>query len=122
MTPTFTEEHQALRVAVREFLEAKSPESEVRRLAECSDGFDPVVWEQLSEMLGLTGLIVPEHLGGSGAGHVELGIVLQEMGRCLLPAPFFSTVALGANALLLSDDGDAQRRFLPEIASGRLRA
>ena len=122
MTLTFTEEHQALRAAVREFLEAKASEPEVRRLADAPDGLDTVVWKQLSEMLGLTGLILPEEFGGSGAGHVELGIVLEELGRSLAPVPFFSTVVLGANALLLAGDEDAQRRYLPEIAIGRLRA
>ena len=122
MTLTVTDEHRALRAAVREFLEAKAAEPEVRRLADAPDGVDPVVWKQLSEMLGLTGLLIPEEFGGSGAGHVELGIVLEELGRCLLPVPFLSTVALGANALLLAGDEAAQRRYLPEIASGRLRA
>ncbi|MER5628395.1 acyl-CoA dehydrogenase family protein [Streptosporangium sp. NPDC002544] len=122
MTLVFTEEHEALRGSVRAFLEDRSPESEVRRLAETADGFDPGVWEQMSQMLGLPGLIVPEELDGAGAGYVELGIVLEEMGRALLPAPFFSTVVLGVNALLLSGDGDAQKAYLPSIAAGRLRA
>jgi acyl-CoA dehydrogenase len=122
VTLTFTEEHRALRSSVRSFLAAASPESEVRRLAETPDGFDPEVWRQLSEMLGLPGLVVPEEFGGSGAGFVELGIVLEEMGRVLFPAPFFSTVVLGAHTLLLSGDVDAQRTHLPAIADGRLRA
>jgi len=122
VTSTFTEEHRALRASVREFLEARSPEAEVRRVADTPDGFDPEVWKQLAEMLGLPGLVVPEELGGSGAGFVELGIVLEEMGRALLPAPFFSTVVLGAGALLLSGDVAAQQAYLPALCEGRLRA
>jgi len=122
MTLVFTEEHEALRSSVRAFLEDKSPEAEVRRLADTAEGYDPEMWERMSEMLGLPGLIVPEELGGAGAGYAELGIVLEEMGRSLLPAPFFSTVVLGVNALLLSGDGDAQKKYLPAIADGRLRA
>lgn len=122
MTLVFTEEHKALRSSVRAFLEDRSPESEVRRLAETAEGYDPEVWQQMSAMLGLPGLLVPEELGGAGAGYVELGIVLEEMGRSLLPAPFFSTVVLGVNTLLLSGDGDAQQRYLPAVAAGKLRA
>jgi len=122
MTLVFTEEHDALRSSVRAFLEDRSPEPEVRRLAETAEGFDPEVWRQMSEMLGLPGLLVPEELGGAGAGYVELGIVLEEMGRSLLPAPFFSTAVLGVTTLLLSGDGDAQKKYLPAIAAGNLRA
>lgn len=122
MTLVFTEEHAALRDSVRAFLEDKSPEPEVRRLAETAEGYDPEVWKQMSAMLGLPGLIVPEELGGTGAGYAELGIVLEEMGRSLLPAPFFSTAVLGVSALLLSGDGEAQKKYLPAIADGDLRA
>jgi len=122
VTLTFTAEHRALRSSVRSFLAAVSPEAELRRLADSPDGFDPDVWSQMSQMLGLPGLAVPEDLGGSGAGFVELGIVLEEMGRALVPAPFFSTVVLAAQALILSGDADAQRTHLPAIAAGRVRA
>jgi len=122
VTLTFTDEHRALRSSVRSFLAAASPEFAVRHLADSPDGFDPEVWRQMSQMLGLPGLVVPEEWGGSGAGFVELGIVLEEMGRALLPAPFFSTVVLAAQALMLSGDADAQRAHLPAIADGRLRA
>ncbi len=118
MNFAFSEEQEELRRTVRSFLEQKSPETEVRRLMETEDGYDPAVWSQMAEQLGLQGLIVPEEYGGSGFSYVELCVVLEEMGRALLCAPYFSTVALGANTLIQSGDDAAKKEFLPGIASG----
>lgn len=114
----FGEEQHELRRTVRAFLEDKSPETEVRRLMETADGYDPAVWRQLGQQLGLQGLAIPEEFGGSGFGYVELGIVLEEMGAALLCAPYFSSVVLAANALLHAGDDAAKKQFLPGIASG----
>ncbi|CAB4540385.1 MAG: acyl-CoA dehydrogenase [Actinobacteria bacterium] len=118
MNFAFTEEQEELRKTVRQFLEAKSPETAVREQMETETGFDPAVWSQMGEQLGLQGLIVPEEYGGSGYGYVELGIVLEEQGRALLCAPFFSTVVLAANTLIHSGDEAAKAAHLPGIASG----
>jgi len=72
----------------------------------------------MGEQLGLQGLAIPEEFGGSGYSFVELGIVLEEQGRALLCAPFFSTVVLAANTLLHSGDDAAKAAHLPGIASG----
>ena len=114
----FSEEQEELRKAVRRFLEDKSPMPEVRRLMETTEGYDPRVWSQMADQLGLQSLIIPEKLGGAGFGYVELVVVLEEMGRALLPAPYFATVALAANALIHSGDEEAKERYLPGIASG----
>jgi alkylation response protein AidB-like acyl-CoA dehydrogenase len=114
----FSEEQEELRKSVRRFLDDKSPEAEVRRLMETTDGYDPAVWSQMAEQLGLQGLAVPEEFGGSGYTYVELIVVLEEMGRALLCAPYFSSVALAANALLTSGDDGAKKDYLPGIASG----
>jgi alkylation response protein AidB-like acyl-CoA dehydrogenase len=114
----FSEEQEELRRTVRSFLEQKSPESEVRRLMETTEGYDPSVWKQMGEQLGLQGLAIPEEFGGSGYSYVELGVVLEEMGRALLCAPYFSTVVLAANTLLHCGDESAQKEYLPGIASG----
>ena len=118
MNFAFSEEQEELRKTVRSFLEQKSPETEVRRLMETDEGYDPAVWKQMGELLGLQGLIVPEEFGGSGYSYVELGVVLEEMGRALLCAPYFSTVVLAGNALLHSGDDAAKKDYLPGIASG----
>ncbi|MCU1345865.1 MAG: putative acyl-CoA dehydrogenase [Acidimicrobiia bacterium] len=114
----FSEEQEELRKTVRSFLESKSPESEVRRLMETEEGYDTAVWSQMGEQMGLQGLAIPEEFGGSGYSYVELGVVFEEMGRALLAAPYFSTVALAANTLLHSGDDAAKKAYLPGIASG----
>jgi alkylation response protein AidB-like acyl-CoA dehydrogenase len=114
----FSEEQEELRRTVRAFLDQKSPESEVRRLMDTEQGYDDAVWRQMGEQMGLQGLIVPEEFGGSGYSYVELIVVLEEMGRSLLCAPYFSTVALAANTLIHSADDQAKKELLPGIASG----
>ena len=118
MNFAFSEEQEELRRTVRAFLDQKSPETEVRRLMETSEGYDPAVWTQMGEQMGLQGLIIPEEYGGSGFSYVELGVVLEEMGRALLCAPFFSTVALAGNLLIHGGGDVAKKELLPGIASG----
>jgi alkylation response protein AidB-like acyl-CoA dehydrogenase len=122
VTLTFTEEQEALRATVRRFLAVKSPSEAVRGWMESGEGHDPVLWRQLAGQLDLQGLAVPEKYGGAGGGPVELGIVLEEMGRVLLPSPFFATVALAGQALVASGDDTARSRWLPGIADGSLTA
>jgi alkylation response protein AidB-like acyl-CoA dehydrogenase len=122
MSFSFTEDHEHLRQVVRRFLQEKSPSHEVRRLMEDAGNRDDAVWRQMAEQLGLQGLAVPQAYGGAGYGPVELGIVLEEMGRVLLVAPYFSTVALAGQALTASGDEEAKRRWLPGIADGSLTA
>jgi alkylation response protein AidB-like acyl-CoA dehydrogenase len=114
----FSPEQEQLRATVRRFLAERSPESEVRRLMETERGYDESVWKQMGEQLGLQGLAVPERFGGSGFGFVDLQIVLEEMGRSLLCAPFLSSCVLAAQALLHAGDDDACARYLPGIADG----
>src|SRR5438552_229405 len=92
----FSDEQEQLRDAVRRFLESKSPSSEVRRLMETTEGYDPAVWKQMANELGLQSIHIPEEYGGQGFTFVELAIVLEEMGRVLLCAPYFSSVVLAA--------------------------
>ncbi|CAB4826293.1 MAG: acyl-CoA dehydrogenase [Actinobacteria bacterium] len=118
MNFAFNEEQDELRRMVNKFLEEKSPETEVRRLMATTDGYDPAVWSQMAEQLGLQSLAIPEEFGGAGYSYVELIVVFEEMGAALLCAPYFATVALGANALLTSGDDAAKATYLPGIASG----
>jgi len=114
----FSEEQDQLRDTVRAFLEAKSPSSEVRRLMETTDGYDPAVWSQMANELGLQSLHIPEEYGGQGFTFVELAIVLEEMGRVLLCAPYFSSVVLAADAIMNAGDDGQKGELLPGIASG----
>jgi alkylation response protein AidB-like acyl-CoA dehydrogenase len=113
----FSEEQEELRKSVRRFLDEKSPVTEVRRLMETESGYDEAVWKQMAEQLGLQGLIIPEAQGGSGYSYVELIVVLEEMGKSLICAPFFSTVALAANLAMIIND-DPCKEALTGIAGG----
>ncbi len=118
MNFAFSEEQDQLREFVRSFLEDKSSEEAVREQMATEQGYDAAVWSQMAEQLGLQSLIIPEEHGGQGFGYVELIVVLEEMGRSLLCAPYFSSVVLAANTLIHSGDADAQAAVLPGIASG----
>jgi alkylation response protein AidB-like acyl-CoA dehydrogenase len=122
MNFAFSDEQEELRRSVRRFLQEKSPSAEVRRLMETTEGFDQAVWDQMANQLGLQALAIPEEYGGAGFTHVELTVVFEEMGAALLCAPYFSTVALGANAILSSGDESAKKDLLPGIADGSVKA
>jgi alkylation response protein AidB-like acyl-CoA dehydrogenase len=114
----FTDEQEQFRAAIRRFLQEKSPPTEVRRLMDTAAGYDPEIWRQLSEQLGLPGIHIPEQYGGAGFGMVELCIVTEEMGRALLCAPYFSTAVLATNAILNAGTEAQKLRLLPDLASG----
>jgi alkylation response protein AidB-like acyl-CoA dehydrogenase len=114
----FTDEQEQFRSAVRRFLEDKSPTTEVRRLMATAEGYDPEVWRLLSGDLALPGIHIPERYGGAGFGMVELGIAMEEFGRALLCAPFFSTAVLAANAILNAGTEAQKSQLLPDLARG----
>jgi alkylation response protein AidB-like acyl-CoA dehydrogenase len=114
----FSEEQEELRRSVRRFLEGKSPSPEVRRLMETTDGYDEAVWAQMGKELGLQSLHIPEAYGGQGYSFVELVVVLEEMGRALLCAPYYASVCLAANAILNAGTEEEKQALLPQVASG----
>jgi alkylation response protein AidB-like acyl-CoA dehydrogenase len=114
----FDEDQSELRRTVRRFLERSSAETDVRRLMAAELGYDAAVWEQMATQLGLHGLAIPEEYGGAGFSFIELGVVLEEMGRALLCAPFFASVVLAAELLKAVGDEQARKDYLPGIASG----
>jgi alkylation response protein AidB-like acyl-CoA dehydrogenase len=83
---------------------------------ECKDGFGHALWKQMAEM-GFTGILVPEADGGLGMGHVEAGIVLEEIGRNLTPSPFLTSSVMAATALAAANN-EARGRWLPGLVSG----
>ena len=115
---SFTDEQEEFRTVLRRFLESKSPTTEVRRVMETDEGCDAEVWKQLSEELGLPGIHIPEAYGGQGFGFVELSIILEEMGRSLLCAPYFASTVLAGTAILNAASEDQKKDLLPGIASG----
>ena len=90
MNFAFSEEQDQLRDFVRSFLEEKSSEDDVREQMETDQGYDEAVWSQMAEQMGLQALAIPEEYGGQGFGFIEQVVVLEEMGRALLCAPYFS--------------------------------
>ena len=83
---------------------------------ECKDGFGHALWKQMAEM-GFSGLLVGEADGGLGMGHVEAGIVLEEIGRNLTPSPFLTSSVLAATALA-AGSADLKARWLPGLVAG----
>lgn len=118
----FSQDQDELRRAARRFLEVASSEERVRAAMETEQGYDSATWEQLSEELAWTALTIPEEYGGLGMSYLDLHPLMEEMGRALLCSPFFSTICLGANALLLGGNGVQKERHLPGIAAGEATA
>jgi alkylation response protein AidB-like acyl-CoA dehydrogenase len=116
-----SEEQRALRSAVADLMARHSSEAQMRALMATDTGLDPKVWQELAAM-GLTGLLIDEEYGGAGAGPVEMGIAMEEMGRVLLVSPFLSTAVLVPS--LLAEVGNAAEcaAVLPRIAAGDLIA
>jgi alkylation response protein AidB-like acyl-CoA dehydrogenase len=115
---TSYEEREALRASLRAFFAKYSPETEVRRLMATPEGYDPTVWRRMATELGLQGLAVPEQFGGSGFGAAELQIVMEEMGRALVCAPFFASAVLATNLLLSCGDTAVCQQVLPGLCDG----
>ena len=100
MALVLTEEQSMLRDSARGLISDKAPVSHLRQLRDSKDatGFSRELWKDFAEM-GFSGLLVPEEFGGSGLGCVEAGIVMEEIGRTLMPSPFLGTGVLAASAL-----------------------
>ena len=114
--PLYLNEDQTmLRDAARPFIADAAPVKQLRSLREDATGFSRDLWKQFAEM-GFTGILVPEAHGGMGMGHVEAGIVLEEIGRNLTPSPFLTTAVAAVEALKAS--GRLSEEWLPKIASG----
>ena len=116
----FSEEQEMLRKSARDFLAKESPMTYVRQMMEDERGFRDEQWQQMTG-LGWMGLILPEEHGGAGLDFVDLIVVLEEMGRVVLPGPFFSTVVLGGVALLEGGSAAQKKELLPKLAAGKLR-
>lgn len=116
----FSEQQDLLRASARQFLERECPPDVVRRLSDDPQGYSADLWQKMAE-LGWMGLILPETYGGSGLSFVELTILMEEMGRVLLPAPFFSSVALGALTLLETGSDEQRQQMLPRLARGEAK-
>ncbi|WP_294356961.1 acyl-CoA dehydrogenase family protein [uncultured Sphingomonas sp.] len=115
--PLFLNDEQTmLRDTAKDFVAEHAPVSHMRALRDADDqtGFSRDLWKQFADM-GFTGMLIGEDQGGLGLGHVEAGVVLEEIGRNLSPSPFLSTAVAAVEAL----KGSAQaERWFPGIIAG----
>jgi alkylation response protein AidB-like acyl-CoA dehydrogenase len=116
------DDQQRLRATARAFLAAHAGPAEVRAAMVTERGYDPALWQRIAGELGWPAVIVPEAHGGLGLGQVELMVLMEAMGGALLCAPFFSTVCLAANALVVGGTAAQQAAWLPGIAAGTTTA
>jgi acyl-CoA dehydrogenase len=114
---SFTEEQDMLRILARDFLTKECPKAKVREIAKDESGYDLQMWHSMAE-LGWMGLILPGEYCGMGASFMDLVILMEEMGRNILPGPFFSTIALCALPIREYGSSEQKTRFLPQIAKG----
>src|SRR3954469_18300281 len=113
----FSDEQKQMRDAARKFLAEKCSPKAVRAVLDGKASYDRDLWKGLAE-LGFLGVAIPEEYGGAGAGHLELCVIAEEMGRALAPVPFSSTVYLAAEAIQLAGSDAQKSKWLPAIASG----
>src|ERR1700676_4534908 len=123
MALVLNEEQSMLRDSACGLINDKAPVSHLRQLRDNKDatGFSRDLWKTFAEM-GFSGLLVPEEFGGSGLGCVEAGVVMEEIGRTLMPSPFLSSAVLAASALSRGGSAAQKSEHLPGIADGSLLA
>src|SRR5712672_3032158 len=123
MALVLNEEQSMLRDSARGLISDKAPVAHLRQLRDTKDatGFSRDLWRAFAEM-GFSGLLVPENFGGSGLGCVEAGVVMEEIGRTLMPSPFLATAVLAASVLTRGGSDAQKAAHLPKIADGSLLA
>jgi alkylation response protein AidB-like acyl-CoA dehydrogenase len=119
MALTLDSEQQMLKDNARQFVRENAAVTHLRKLRDTRDavGFSTDLWQSMVE-LGWAAIVVPEAYGGMGLGYTELGVVLEECGRNLVPQPLISSVVLGAGALIEAGSEDQKKALLPGIAGG----
>ena len=115
-----TDEQAMLRDSARDFLAAQAPVSQLRALRDTADasGFSRDLWARFAEM-GFTGVLVPEAHGGLGLGHVEAGVVLEQIGHQLCASPLLASAIVAATALMHGGTAAQRAAWLPRIGRGQ---
>jgi alkylation response protein AidB-like acyl-CoA dehydrogenase len=116
----FTDEQEMLRAAARRFLDEKCPAKFVRKRMATDEAVTPEFWSRLAGQ-GWLGIAFGEEDGGSGLGLVDLVVLMEEMGRAVMPGPFYATVLLGGEAIAAAGSSAQRREYLPQIAEGALK-
>lgn len=118
----FTEEQQMIRDTAESFLAEVSTSEAVRQAMASETGFDQALWQKICTEMYWQAIHIPEDFGGMGLGYVELVAMMEQMGRYLLCAPFYSTVCMGVNTLLLAGSDEQKAEYLAAICEGSLTA
>ena len=113
----FTQEQDMLRTSARDFLTTECDKAKVRKLEEDEKGYSPEIWGKMAE-LGWLGLMIPDKYEGMGMGFMDLVVVLEEIGRNILPSPFFATVVLGAPPIVGAGSEEMKKDILPKVSKG----
>jgi alkylation response protein AidB-like acyl-CoA dehydrogenase len=123
MSLVLTDEQSMLRDQARGFLAKNAPIAHLRALRDKrdADGFSRALWKEFVD-LGWAGILVPQQYGGLGLGHVEAGVVAEELGHTLTPSPFLSTAVLAATAISRAGTDAQKKSYLPKIVAGELIA
>jgi alkylation response protein AidB-like acyl-CoA dehydrogenase len=116
----FNEEQELLRSTARKFFENECGSDTVRRLMETPPGMSPELWTKLAEQ-GWLGLVYPEAYDGLGLGLVDLVVLMEEMGRAVVPGPYFSSVLLGGLAIMEAGSDAQKKEWLPRVGAGDKR-
>ncbi|WP_327256703.1 acyl-CoA dehydrogenase family protein [Streptomyces sp. NBC_01244] len=114
----YSEAEEELRTAVRSLLAARCAPAAVLGRIEGGSPHDPGLWRVLAADIGTAGLLVPEKLGGQGAGHREAAVVLEELGRAAAPVPYLTSAVLSTEILLGCESAESAD-LLRELAAGR---
>ncbi|MQG10164.1 MAG: acyl-CoA dehydrogenase [SAR202 cluster bacterium] len=114
-----TEIQQMLKTSAQDFLSRECPLTLVREMEEDPRGFTDELWRQMIN-LGWTGVAFPEQYGGTGGNFADLGVLLEEIGRSLAPAPFFSTVVLGGMTVLDAGSDAQKNDLISRICAGTI--
>lgn len=116
-----TEEQRLLQETAARFCENEIPMTKVREMADDPKGLSDDLWRLIADQ-GWLGIMIPEKWGGLGLGVTEMGIVLEQTGRALVPGPFFSTAVLAAPAIALGGSDALKSAWLERIATGEVKA
>lgn len=119
---SFTEEQKMIRDTAQAFLAEVSSSNAIRSAMDTEQGFDPQIWQRICEEMYWQAIHIPEEYGGMGLGYVDLVVMLEQMGRYLLCSPFFSTVCLASNALIVAGTDEQKQQYLTQICEGSLTA
>src|SRR5436305_10385411 len=117
----FTEEQELLRETARKFLDGECTTRFVRDMMATETAVTDGFWQQLADN-GWLGVAYPEADGGSGLGLVDLVVLMEEIGRAVMPGPYPATVLLGGAAIAEAGSAVQRREYLPHVASGKVKA